>query len=260
MLDRAHPMQPQPGGWYELTVTGRARRHALQIPHRRRDRGARSGLAFPARSDVSGPSEVIDHDQYRMARRTTGAAGRGRRRCSSNCMSARSRPAAPFARRSTKLDHVRRDRPHRDRADADRRFRRPPQLGLRRRAALRARQRLRPAGRSQGADRRRASARADGVSRRRLQSLRTRREIICGRYAPAFFTAAHTPWGTAIDYRVPQVRAFAIEQCAALAARTTASTGCASMPCMPSCEPGEPSLLQDLSRAVGEFAGRDRPA
>ena len=32
-----------------------------------------------------------------------------------------------------------------------------------------------------------------------------------GRYAPSFFTEAHTPWGSAIDYRVPEVRAFAIE-------------------------------------------------
>ena len=32
-----------------------------------------------------------------------------------------------------------------------------------------------------------------------------------GHYAPAFFTDAHTPWGSAIDYRVPQVRAFAVE-------------------------------------------------
>ena len=32
-----------------------------------------------------------------------------------------------------------------------------------------------------------------------------------GRYAPAFFTDAQTPWGSAIDYRVPQVRDFAIE-------------------------------------------------
>ncbi len=31
-----------------------------------------------------------------------------------------------------------------------------------------------------------------------------------GRYAPTFFTEAQTPWGSAIDYRVPQVRAFAI--------------------------------------------------
>ena len=32
-----------------------------------------------------------------------------------------------------------------------------------------------------------------------------------GRYAPGFFTDAQTPWGSAIDYRVPEVRAFAIE-------------------------------------------------
>src|SRR5262249_38520417 len=30
------------------------------------------------------------------------------------------------------------------------------------------------------------------------------------RYAPAFFGSQDTPWGHAIDYRVPQVRAFAI--------------------------------------------------
>ncbi|MGJ5178512.1 malto-oligosyltrehalose trehalohydrolase [Bradyrhizobium oligotrophicum] len=32
-----------------------------------------------------------------------------------------------------------------------------------------------------------------------------------GRYAPTFFTDAHTPWGSAIDYRLPEVRNFAIE-------------------------------------------------
>ena len=32
-----------------------------------------------------------------------------------------------------------------------------------------------------------------------------------GRYAPSFFTEAQTPWGSAIDYRVREVRAFAIE-------------------------------------------------
>src|SRR5262249_61100928 len=31
-----------------------------------------------------------------------------------------------------------------------------------------------------------------------------------GRYAPDFFTEAHTPWGSAIDYRVTEVRSFAI--------------------------------------------------
>src|SRR4051794_18252550 len=29
-----------------------------------------------------------------------------------------------------------------------------------------------------------------------------------GRYAPSFFTEGQTPWGSAIDYRVPEVRAF----------------------------------------------------
>ena len=32
-----------------------------------------------------------------------------------------------------------------------------------------------------------------------------------GRIAPSFFSDAHTPWGGAIDYRVPEVRDFAIE-------------------------------------------------
>ena len=32
-----------------------------------------------------------------------------------------------------------------------------------------------------------------------------------GRYASNFFTDAYTPWGSAIDYRVPEVRTFAIE-------------------------------------------------
>ena len=50
-----------------------------------------------------------------------------------------------------------------------------------------------------------------------------------GRYAPEFFTEAHTPWGSAIDYRVPQVRAFAIENALLLAARISfrrAAAGC----------------------------------
>lgn len=32
-----------------------------------------------------------------------------------------------------------------------------------------------------------------------------------GAYAPQFFCDAHTPWGSAIDYRVQEVRAFAVE-------------------------------------------------
>jgi maltooligosyltrehalose trehalohydrolase len=74
------------------------------------------------------------------------------------------------------------------------------------------------------------------------------------RYAPAFFTDRHrTPWGDAIDYRVPEVRAFAIENALRWldhyrfdGLRLDAVHAIA--------EPGEPHILHELSRAVGEFA------
>ena len=55
-----------------------------------------------------------------------------------------------------------------------------------------------------------------------------------GRYAPAFFTEAQTPWGSAIDYRVPRGARLRDRERAVLAATTTASTGCGSMRCTPS--------------------------
>jgi maltooligosyltrehalose trehalohydrolase len=74
------------------------------------------------------------------------------------------------------------------------------------------------------------------------------------RYAPDFFTDAHTPWGSAIDYRVPQVRAFAIENALSWLShyrfdglRLDAVNHIRS-------EPGAVSMLHDLSRMVGEFA------
>jgi maltooligosyltrehalose trehalohydrolase len=75
-----------------------------------------------------------------------------------------------------------------------------------------------------------------------------------GRYAPAFFTDAHTPWGSAIDYRVPEVRAFAIENALYWlrdyrfdGLRLDAANHIFS-------EPGHPSMLHDLSIAVGKLA------
>jgi maltooligosyltrehalose trehalohydrolase len=74
-----------------------------------------------------------------------------------------------------------------------------------------------------------------------------------GRYAPNFFTEAQTPWGSVIDYRLPEVRAFAIENVLywldefrfdglRLDAVNTIY------------EPGEITLLHDLSKAVGHLA------
>jgi maltooligosyltrehalose trehalohydrolase len=73
------------------------------------------------------------------------------------------------------------------------------------------------------------------------------------RYAPAFFAAAHTPWGHAIDYRVPQVRAFAIDNALHWLERYRFD-GLRLDAVHAIVEPGEPALLYDLSRAVGDLA------
>lgn len=77
-----------------------------------------------------------------------------------------------------------------------------------------------------------------------------------GRYAPRFFTEAHTPWGSAIDYRVPQVRAFAVENALHWlenyrfdGLRLDAVNHIAA-------EPGEIPMLHDLSIAAGRLAAQ----
>ena len=74
-----------------------------------------------------------------------------------------------------------------------------------------------------------------------------------GRYAPSFFTEAQTPWGSAIDYRVPQVRAFAIENALYwLHEYRFDGLRLDAVHAIP--EQGEVSMLHDLSRAVGDLA------
>jgi maltooligosyltrehalose trehalohydrolase len=74
-----------------------------------------------------------------------------------------------------------------------------------------------------------------------------------GRYAPSFFTDAQTPWGSAIDYRVPEVRAFAIEN-ALYWLRDYRFDGLRLDAVHSIAELGEVSMLHDLSVAVGELA------
>jgi maltooligosyltrehalose trehalohydrolase len=74
-----------------------------------------------------------------------------------------------------------------------------------------------------------------------------------GRYAPGFFTEAQTPWGSAIDYRVPQVRAFAIEN-ALYWLREYRFDGLRLDAVHTITETGEISVLHDLSAAVGDLA------
>jgi maltooligosyltrehalose trehalohydrolase len=74
-----------------------------------------------------------------------------------------------------------------------------------------------------------------------------------GRYAPQFFTEAHTPWGSAIDYRVAEVRAFAIEN-ALHWLRDYRFDGLRLDAVNSIVEPGGLSLLHDLSAAAGKLA------
>jgi maltooligosyltrehalose trehalohydrolase len=76
-----------------------------------------------------------------------------------------------------------------------------------------------------------------------------------GRYAPCFFTDAQTPWGSAIDYRVPQVRAFAIEN-ALNWLREYRFDGLRLDAVHTILELDEISMLRDLSRAVGKLAAK----
>jgi maltooligosyltrehalose trehalohydrolase len=74
-----------------------------------------------------------------------------------------------------------------------------------------------------------------------------------GRYAPGFFTQAQTPWGSAIDYRVPQVRAFAVEN-ALYWLHEYRFDGLRLDAVHTIAELGEISMLHDLSAAVGNLA------
>jgi maltooligosyltrehalose trehalohydrolase len=74
-----------------------------------------------------------------------------------------------------------------------------------------------------------------------------------GRYAPQFFTDAQTPWGSAIDFRVPQVRAFAIEN-ALYWLDEYRFDGLRLDAVHTIAELGEISMLHDLSLAAGQLA------
>ena len=113
-----------------------------------------------------------------------------------------------------------RARRHRGRADAGQRFSRPAQLGLRRRAALRARPRLRHARRAERAGRCRARAGADDVPRRRLQSLRARTGTISASTRPASSA-------TTSRRRGARRSTSASRRCGASSSRTR-STGCSN--------------------------------
>jgi maltooligosyltrehalose trehalohydrolase len=73
------------------------------------------------------------------------------------------------------------------------------------------------------------------------------------RYAPQFFAPSDTPWGAAIDYRVPEVRAFAIGNVCHWLARYRFD-GLRLDAVHAISEQGEPPILHEISRAVGKLA------
>lgn len=74
-----------------------------------------------------------------------------------------------------------------------------------------------------------------------------------GAYAPQFFCKAQTPWGSAIDYRVAQVRDFAIQNALHWLINYRFD-GLRLDAVHAITEPGQPHLLNELSAHVGELA------
>jgi malto-oligosyltrehalose trehalohydrolase len=75
------------------------------------------------------------------------------------------------------------------------------------------------------------------------------------RLAPRFFTEAHTPWGSAIDFRVPQVRSYIVEN-ALHWLRDYRFDGLRLDAVHAIVTPGEPNVLAELARAVNQFAAQ----
>ncbi|MBR0869076.1 malto-oligosyltrehalose trehalohydrolase [Bradyrhizobium tropiciagri] len=74
-----------------------------------------------------------------------------------------------------------------------------------------------------------------------------------GRYAPSFFTNAQTPWGSAIDYRVPEVRAFAIGSVVSWL-RDYRFDGLRFDAVNMIVEAGDVAVVHDFSKAAGRLA------
>jgi maltooligosyltrehalose trehalohydrolase len=249
VLDRRHPMQAQPDGWYEATITG-----------------ARAGTRYQYRidgeivvpdpashfqpEDVFGSSEVVDHTQYQWRANWHGRAWQDAAVLELHVGTFT--PSGTFCGAIDKLDHV-------------------CETGL---TAIELMPIADFAGRRNwgydgvllyAADS--AYGRPDDLKRlideAHLRGLMVFLDVVynhfgpegnyLGRYAPSFFTSAHTPWGSAIDYRVPQVRAFAIGNALHWLDHYRFD-GLRLDAVHAIVEPGEPPFLRELSHAVEAFA------
>jgi malto-oligosyltrehalose trehalohydrolase len=250
MLDRAHPMRARADGWYEIAIPGA---HAGTLYKFRIDGDVE--VPDPAShfqpEDVSGPSEVIDHHQF--AWKSTD--WRGRRWEDAAFLELHVgtfTPGGGFRSAIERLDHV-------------------VKTGL---TAIE----LMPLADFSG----RRNWGYDGVllyapdsaygrpddlktliDEAHLRGLMVFLDVVynhfgpegnyLSRYAAPFFTEGQTPWGSAIDYRVAQVRDFAIGN-ALHWLKHYRFDGLRLDAVHAITEPGDPHVLHDLSRAVGELA------
>jgi maltooligosyltrehalose trehalohydrolase len=250
MLDRALPMHSRGDGWHELSV---ADAHAGTLYRFRID--GELEVADPAAAfqpeDVEGPSEVIDHDRY--AWRAQDWRGRPWHQTAMLELHIGTfTPQGTFRAAIEKLDHVAAAgltaielMPIADFAGRwnwgydgvllyapDSSYGRPEDL-----KAL--------------------------VDAAHLRGLMVFLDVVynhfgpqgnyLGRYAPQFFIPAHTPWGQAIDYANPQVRAFAVGN-ALHWLKHYRFDGLRLDAVHALAEPGGSALLNELSIAVGRLA------
>ena len=254
MLDRAYPMQAGPDGWYEVMIpqAGAGTLYKYRIDEELE-------IPDPAShfqpQDVFGPSEVVDHDRFEW--RTNEWRGRPWRDAAIVELHVGTfTPGGTFRAAIDKLDHLR-------------------ETGL---TAIELMPIADFAGRRNwGYDGvllyapDSAYGRPDDlrmlIDEAHARGLMVFLDVVYNhfgpegnylhRYAPAFFASAHTPWGHAIDYRVPQVRAFAIEN-ALHWLKHYRFDGLRLDAVHALVETGQPSVLHDLSRAVGHFAAANR--
>jgi len=250
VLDRALPMQPLPEGWHEHAV---ADAHAGTRYRFRID--GEVAVPDPASAfqpeDVSGPSEVIDHDRYDWK----APDWRGRPWHETAILELHIgtfTPQGTFRAAIEKLDHVAEtgltaielmpiaDFPGRWNWGYDGVLLYAPDSSYGRPEDLKAL--------------------VDEAHRRGLMVFL---DVVynhfgpegnyLARYAPQFFVAAHTPWGQAIDYANPQVRAFAIGNALHWLSHYRFD-GLRLDAVHALAEPSGSLLLKELSVAVGDLA------
>jgi malto-oligosyltrehalose trehalohydrolase len=250
LLGTPHPMQSLPGGWHEIEVPDRA---AGTLYKFRID--GELAVPDPASAfqpgDVSGPSEVIDHGTYVWR----AADWRGRPWHEAALLELHLgtfTSAGRFRGAIEKLDHVVEtgltaielmpiaDFPGRRNWGYDGVLPYAPDSSYGRPEDLKAL-----------------------IDEAHLRGLMVFLDVVYNhfgpegnylpRYAPNFFVPAHTPWGQAIDYRVSEVRAFAIDNALHwLGHYRFDGLRLDAVHSIP--EPGQSLLLNELSLAIGLLA------